>query len=123
MLSYGAISAGSTLKPTFHLSHHHTMDYCGVHHDCVHQRVMAEGSRSERQRGGRRDRSQSQMAGTVLSVPFQCGHCVSFKTKRIDHILNKREGAKRYPRDGTNRKWAFTQTVAIVIPQEERKAW
>lgn len=80
---------------------------------------MAEGSRSER---------QSQMAGTVLSVLFQCGHkrkyrLLSHLKQRKDHIFNKREGAKRYPRDGTNRKWAFKQTVAIVIPQEERKAW
>lgn len=26
-----AISGGSNVKPTFHLSHHHTVDYCGVH--------------------------------------------------------------------------------------------
>lgn len=46
------------------------MDYCGVHHDCVHQRVMAEGSRSERQKGEGGTEARVKWQGLFFLFPF-----------------------------------------------------
>lgn len=65
-------TAGSALKPTFHLSHHHTVDYCGARHYCVHQQCMADSSHSGEQRRGSRDRREGDRSfcstGTTVSL-------------------------------------------------------
>lgn len=65
----GAVSAGSALKPTLHLSLYHTVDYCGRYP------MMTRDSIGERQRGRcatSRVKSESQTVVTILFVLLHC---------------------------------------------------
>lgn len=98
------------------------MNYCGTHHYCVKQWLMAEGSRRKRQRRGRRERSKT--VGTVPSVSTWASTDTIISLKREETpCLRHAGGCQAVPqRDGANRKWSFAQTVAFCwSPGGQRK--